>query len=122
MIEMMFAILILSIVILGLMGVLGSVLRNQSEGRIYEKVSIAANTVFGQAGQALSDDFEKKLVPDVFPPGRQPVTGLEEEVSFEISETRERDDLKRVDITLYWKDKDGREHQKSLSTKFVKGV
>jgi hypothetical protein len=122
MIEMMFAILILSIVILGLLGVLGSVLRNQSEGRTYEKVSIAANTVFGQAGQALADDFEKVLVPDVFPAGRQPVTGLEEEVTFEISETRERDDLKRIDITLYWKDKDGQEHSKALSTKFVKGV
>jgi hypothetical protein len=104
MMEIMFAMLILVVVILGLLGMLGSVLRSQSEGRIYEKVSIAANTVFGQAGQAISEDFEKSLVPD------------------EISEQREKDDLKRVDITLYWKDKDGQEHQKTLSTKFLKGV
>jgi hypothetical protein len=122
MMEIMFAMLILVVVILGLLGMLGSVLRSQSEGRIYEKVSIAANTVFGQAGQAISEDFEKSLVPDVFASGRQPVTGLEEEISFEISEQREKDDLKRVDITLYWKDKDGQEHQKTLSTKFLKGV
>ena len=73
MIEMMFAIMICSIVLLGLLGVLGSVLRNQAEGRTYETISIAANSVFGQAGQALSEDFQRPLVPDVFPEGRQPV-------------------------------------------------
>ena len=120
MLEMMFAILILSVVLLGLMSVLGSVLRNQSEGRIYETVSVAANTLFGQAGQALHDKFDKPLVPDTFAAGRQPMPNLEG-IEFEISENLEREDLKRVDIVLYWKDKAGAEHQKPMSTKFLKG-
>ena len=121
MIEMMFAILIISIVLLGLISVMGSVLRNQSEGRTYDQVTIAANSVFGLAGQALSDDFEKPLIPDTFVAGRQPMTSLEG-VSFEVTEQRERDDLKRVDVVIYWKDKTGNEHQKTLSTKFLKGL
>lgn len=119
MIEMMFAIFILSLVLLGLLGVLSSVLRNQAEGRSYELVSIAANSVFGQAGEALNEHFDHDLVPDVFAAGRQPVGGLEG-VEFELTETRERDDLKRVDITIYWKDKNGTQHQKFMTTKFVK--
>lgn len=116
----MFAILIFSIVIFGLMGVLSSVLRNQTEGRVYEKVSIAANSIFGQAGQALSDNFEKPLVPDTFAAGRQPVSNLEG-VTFEVTEALERDDLKRVDIVIYWKDNIGAERSKAMSTKFLKG-
>lgn len=119
MIEMMFAIMICSVVLLGLLGVLGSVLRNQAEGRTYEKVSVAANSIFGKAGQALSEDFERPLVPDVFPKGRQPVDGVQD-VSFEMSESQDRDDLRSVQIVLYWKDRDGHEHQKTMSTKFLK--
>jgi type II secretory pathway component PulJ len=119
MMEMMFALLILSIVILGLVSVLGAVLRNQSEGRAYDQVSIATNAIFADAGLALSEDFEKSLIPDTFRPGRQPMESLKE-VSFEVSETRERDDLKRVDIVVYWKDKNGIEHRKAMSTKFLK--
>lgn len=120
MIEMMFAIFILTLVLFGLLGVLTSVLRNQAEGRSYEKVSIAANAIFGQAGDALTEHFDHDLVPDVFAAGRQPLASLEG-VEFELSETRERDDLKRVDITIYWKDKNGAEHQKFMTTKFLKG-
>ena len=119
MMEMMFAIMICSVVLLGLLGVLGSVLRNQAEGRTYEQVSVAANSIFGKAGQALSEDFERPLVPDVFPKGRQPVDGVQD-VSFEMSESQDRDDLRSVQIILYWKDRDGREHQKTMSTKFLK--
>ena len=120
MIEMMFAILILSIVLLGLMSVLGSVLRNQSDGRIYETVSVAANAIFGQAGQAVHDNFDKPLIPGTFPAGRQPMTNLEG-IEFEVSETLEREDLKRVDLVIYWKDKAGAERRTNMSTKFLKG-
>ena len=119
MIEMMFAIMLCSVVLMGLLGVLSSILRYQSEGRIYDKVSVAANDVFGQAGEALSKDFERPLVPDVFPPGRQPLASLEG-VSFEVVETTERKDLKRVDLTLYWSDGRNIEHHKSMTTKFLK--
>jgi type II secretory pathway pseudopilin PulG len=119
MIEMMFAIMICTIVLLGLLGVLGSVLRNQAEGRVYEKVSIAANSIFGQAGQALSEDFDRPLVPAVFADGRQPVTNLDD-VEFEISQTLERDDLMRVDIVIHWADEKDVAHSKPMMTKFLK--
>ena len=120
MIEMMFAIMICTIVLMGLLSVLGSVLRNQAEGRTYEKISMAANSVFGQAGQALKEDFQRPLVPDVFPEGRQPLANLEG-VEFELSETAERDDLRRVDIIIYWTDEKGVEHKKPMTTKFLEG-
>lgn len=120
MVEMMFAIMICTVVLLGLLGVLGSVLRNQAEGRTYEKISIAANSVFGKAGQALSEDFDRPLVPDIFAEGRQDLANLEG-VSFEVSEELEAEDLKRVDIVIHWKDETGKEHSKSMTTKFLKG-
>lgn len=120
MVEMMFAMMICTIVLLGLVSVLGSVLRNQAEGRNYEKVSIAANTVFGRAGEALAEDFERPLVPDVFPEGRQPLPNLEG-LEFEISEETEREDLRRVDIILYWTDDKDKEHSKPMTTKFLRG-
>lgn len=119
MVEMMFAIMICSIVLLALLGVLGSVLRNQAEGRAYEKVSIAANSIFGQAGQALAEDFERPLVPELFSEGRQSVTNLDG-VEFEISQTLEKEDLMRVDIVVYWNDDKGSSHNKPFSTKFLK--
>jgi type II secretory pathway pseudopilin PulG len=119
MVEMMFAIMILSIVLLGLVSVLGSVLRNQFEGRNAEKVAIAANTLFAQAGHALTDHWDRPLVPDLFPAYRQDMANLEG-ISYELSETKERDDLKRVDIKIYWKDKNGNEHQKAMTTKILR--
>lgn len=120
MVEMMFAIMICTVVLLGLLGVLGSVLRNQAEGRTYEKISVAANSIFGKAGQALSEDFDRPLVPDIFAEGRQDLVNLEG-VSFEVSEELEAEDLKRVDIVIHWKDETGKEHSKSMTTKFLKG-
>lgn len=117
--EMMFAIMILSIVLLALVSVLGSVLRHQYEGRNAEKISIAANQVFGKAGHALAEHWERALVPDVFPAGKQALASVEG-ISYEVSETKERNDLKRVNITLYWKDKDGTEHQKDMFTKILR--
>jgi len=119
MMEMMFAIMILSIVLLALVSVLGSVLRHQFEGRNAEKVSIAANTLFGQANHALAEHWERPLVPDVFPGYRQDMANLEG-ISYELSETKERNDLKRVDIKIYWKDKNGAEHQKAMFTKVLR--
>ena len=121
MVEMMFAIMICSIVLLGLLAVLGSVLRNQEEGHNYEKVSIAANLIFSRAGQALENDFDQVLVPDIFAEGRQPLENLPD-VSFEISETLvpAKEDLKQVEIVIYWNDKKGVEHRKSMSTKFLR--
>lgn len=119
MVEMMFAIMILSIVLLGLVSVLGSVLRHQYEGRNAEKVSIAANTLFAQAGHALAEHWDRALVPDVFPGYRTDLSNLED-VSYELSETKERNDLKRVDIKIFWKDKNGNEHQKAMFTKILR--
>jgi hypothetical protein len=119
MVELMFAIMIFSVVLLGLLGVLSSLVRYQSEGRAYEKVSVAANAIFGQAGEALARDFDKPLVPDLFPAGRQPMANLEG-VTFEVMETAERPDLKRVDLTLYWTDERNIEHHKSMTTRFLK--
>ncbi len=121
MVEMMFAVMILSVVLLGMLGIIGTVLRNLEDGRTYEKVSIAANSLFGQAGLALSENFEKSLFPDTFIHGVQEFPGLEG-VSYEVKEERERDDLKRVEVTLFWKSKDGLEHKKTFMTKFVKGA
>lgn len=118
MVEMMFAILIFSIVLLGLLGVLSSLLRHQAEGRAYEQVSVAANSLFGLAGEALAEDFDRPLVPDVFPAGRQSVPNLEG-ITFELVETAERADLKRVDLSLYWRDRQNVEHHKSMSTRFL---
>lgn len=120
MVEMMFAIMICSIVLLGLLGVLTSVLRNQAEGRTYERISVAASTIFGRAGEALAENWSRPLVPDVFEAGRQPVPNLEE-LAFEVEETAEKDDLKRVDVTLYWTDEGGGARQKTMTTKFLKG-
>lgn len=119
MVEMMFAIMILSVVLLALVSVLGSILDNQYQSRTYDKVSIAANTVFGQARQALAEHFERPLVPDVFPAGRQKVANLEG-VSFEVTETRVRPDLKQVDLLIHWTDKQGHEHHKPMTTKFLR--
>jgi prepilin-type N-terminal cleavage/methylation domain-containing protein len=119
MIELMFSILICSIVLMGLLGVLGSLIRDQAEGRTYERVSLAASTVFGEAGEAIARDFYAPLVPDIFAEGRQPVGDIEG-VEFEISETQVRDDLKKVDIVLYWTDEKNAEHQKQMSTYFLK--
>ncbi len=119
MIELLFALLILTIVILGMVGVLASLLRYQSDGRNYEKVGIAGGIVFGQAGLALSENFERPLVPDLFEAGRQPLSEIEG-LSFEVVETRERDDLKRVDLTIFWADESGAQREKTMSTKFLK--
>lgn len=119
MVEMMFAILILSVVLLGLLAVLSSILRYQSEGRTYEKVSVAANDVFGQAGEALAENFDRPLVPDVFARGRHALPNLDG-VTFEIADTAERADLRRVDLTLYWNDERNVEHRKTMTTKFLK--
>lgn len=121
MVEMMFAVMILAIVILGLLGIISTVLRNLEEGRTYEKLSIAATSVFGQAGLALEENFDRPLLPDTFSEGVHEFPGLEG-VSYEVKEERERDDLKRVEVTLFWKSKGGSEHKKTLMTKFVKGV
>lgn len=119
MIEMMFAIMICSVVLLALLSVLSSMLRYQKDGRAYEKVSVAANSILGQAGEALADDFERPLVPDVFPAGRQALASVEG-VTFEVGEVAERVDLRRVDVTLYWLDGRGVEHSKTMTTKFLK--
>jgi type II secretory pathway pseudopilin PulG len=119
MVEMMFAILILSVVLLGLVSVLGSILDNQYNSRAYDKVSIAANTVFGQARQALAEHFDRPLVPDVFPAGRQTLPNLDG-VSYEITQTPKRPDLMQVDLVIHWTDKRGQEHHKSMSTKFLR--
>lgn len=121
MVEMMFATMILAIVLLGLLGVIATVLRNLDDGRTYEKVGIAASSVFGQAGLAVSEDFEKSLFPDTFTPGVQEFPGLDG-ISFEIREELEREDLKRVEVTLYWTSKDKGEHRKTFMTKFLKGA
>lgn len=118
MVEMMFAIMILSIVLLALVSVLGTILDNQMSGRTYDKVSIAANMVFGQARLALAERFDRPLVPDVFPSGRQKLANLEG-VSYELSETKERKDLARVDLTIHWTDKNVDRH-KTMSTKFLR--
>ena len=115
--EMMFAIMILSIVLLALVSVLGSLLENQVRGRAYDKVNIAANMIFGQARQALAEHFDRPLVPGVFPAGRQRLIDLD--ISYEVNQTAERPDLTRVDLTLYWADKT-MEHHKTMSTKFLK--
>lgn len=115
--EMMFAIMILSVVLLGLVSVLGSLLENQMRGRSYDKVNIAANMLFGQARQALAEHFDRPLVPNVFPAGRQRLIDLD--ISYEVSQTNERHDLIRVDLTLYWADKTV-QRQKSMSTKFLR--
>lgn len=119
MVEMMFAIMICSFVLLGLLGVLSSVLRNQAESRNYEKISIAANSIFGQVGQALDEDFERPLTPHLFAPGRQELTNLEG-IGFEVTQVRERQDLMRVDIVIYWDDEKGVPHKKTMSTKFLR--
>lgn len=119
MVEMMFAIMICSVVLLALLAVLSTLVRQQTEGRAYEKLSVAANALFGQAGEALTRDFDKPLIPDVFPAGRQPMANVEG-VSFEVAETKERADLKRVDVSLYWTDARNANHQLTMSTKFVK--
>lgn len=121
MVEMMFAVMILSVVILGLLGIISTVLKNLEEGRNFEKVSIAANSLFGQAGLALSENFEVSLFPDTFTEGVQDFPGIEG-VRYEVKEARERDDLKRVEVTLFWKSKDSVEHKKTFMTKFVKGA
>lgn len=121
MVEMMFAILILSVVLLGLLGIITTVLRNLEDGRSYEKVDIAANSLLGQAGLAASENFEISLFPDTFSEGVQAFPGLEG-ISYEIKEELEREDLKRVEVTLFWKNKDGAERQKTFMTKFVKGA
>ena len=116
--EMMFAIMILSIVLLALVSVLGTILENQVRGRSYDKVSIAANMLFGQARHALAEHFDRPLVPDVFPSGRQDLANVEG-VIYEISQTQRRSDLIQVDLVLYWSDKSG-SHQKAMSTKFLR--
>jgi len=120
MVEMMFAIMILSIVLLALVSVLGTILDNQMSGRTYDKVSIATNMLFGQARLALAEKFDRPLVPDVFPSGRQKLANLEG-ISYEISETMEpgRSDLARVVLTIYWTDKSAERH-KTMSTKFLR--
>ena len=118
MVEMMFAIMILSIVLLALVSVLGTILDNQMSGRTYDKVSIAANMIFGQARLALAEHFDRPLVPDVFPSGRQKLANLDG-VSYELSETMERNDLARVDLTIHWTDKNVDRH-KTMSTKFLR--
>ena len=121
MVEMMFAVMILSVVILGLLGIISTVLKNLEEGRNFEKISIAANSLFGQAGLALSESFEVSLFPDTFTEGVQDFPGIEG-VRYEVKEERERDDLKRVEVTLFWRSKDSVEHKKTFMTKFVKGA
>lgn len=118
MVEMMFAIMILSIVLLALVSVLGSLLEQQTRGRSYDKVAIATNQVFGQARQALAEHFDRPLVPDVFPSGRQKLPDLDG-VSYEITQTMERTDLARVDLVIYWTEKNG-EHRRAMSTKFLR--
>ncbi len=120
MVEMMFAILILSLVLLGMLGVISTVLRNLEDGRSYEKVSIAANSIFGQAGLALSENFEKSLFPETFTEGVQPFPDLDG-IQYQVTEARERDDLKRLEVTIFWKNKDGTDRKKTFMTKFVKG-
>ncbi len=115
--EMMFAIMILSVVLLGLVSVLGSILDNQRRGRSYDKVCVAANMIFGRARQALAEHFDRPLVPNVFPGGRQQLVDLE--VSYEVTQTSERSDLTRVDLTLHWADKNVERH-KTMSTKFLR--
>lgn len=121
MVEMMFALLILSVVLLGLLGVITTVLRNLEDGRAYEKVDIAANSLFGQAGLAAAENFEKSLFPDTFAEGVHQFPGLEG-ILYEVKEELEREDLKRVEVTLFWKNKDGAERKKTFMTKFVKGT
>lgn len=116
--EMMFAIMILSIVLLALVSVLGSLLDQQMRGRSYDKAAIATNQIFGQARQALAEHFDRPLVPDVFPSGRQTMPELEG-FSYEITETMERPDLARVDLVLHWKEKTV-EHHRAMSTKFLR--
>lgn len=116
--EMMFAIMILSIVLLALVSVLGSLLDQQVRGRSYDKVAIAANQIFGQARQALAEHFDRPLVPDVFPSGRQELANLEG-VSYEVTETMERPDLARVDLVIRWNEKSV-EHHRNMSTKFLR--
>lgn len=118
MMEMMFAIMILSIVLLALVSVLGSLLDQQMRGRSYDKVAIAANQVFGQARQALAEHFDRPLVPDVFSGGRQKLADLEG-ISYEVSQTMERPDLARVDLTIHWTEKTT-DHHRSMSTKFLR--
>ena len=55
MVEMLFAILLLSIVLLGLVSVLGSILRNQAEGKSY--------------GRGISD---RRIVPERRPKASRP--------------------------------------------------
>lgn len=121
MVEMMFALLILSVVLLGLLGIITTVLRNLEDGRTYEKVNIAANSLFGQAGLAAAENFEKSLFPDTFAEGVQEFPGLEG-ILYEVHEELEREDLKRVEVTLFWENKDGTERKKTFMTKFVKGA
>lgn len=116
--EMMFAIMVLSIVLLALVSVLGSMLDQQMRGRSYDKVAIAANQIFGQARQALAEHFDRPLVPNVFPSGRQELANLEG-VSYEVTQTMERNDLARVDLTIHWTEK-GIGHHRSMSTKFLR--
>lgn len=120
MMELLFAMLILTVVIMGMVGVLASLIQRQAEGLNYEKVSIAGDLIFGQAGQALSENFDRPLIPDLFEEGQQPIAELEG-FSVEVTETQERDDLKRVDIAIFWTDENGVSRRKSMSTKFLKG-
>lgn len=115
----MFAIMILSIVLLALVSVFGSVLRNQFEGRSAEKVSIAANALFGKAGHALAEHWDRPLVPEIFPGYRTDLPNVEG-ISYELKESELAKDLKRVDIKLYWKDKSGNEHAKEMFTKILR--
>lgn len=119
MVELLFAVMLCSLVLLGLIGVLASILRTQIDGRAYERVGVAASAIFGRAEQALSEDFERALIPDLFDDGVQPLENFEE-IEFEVSETLERDDLKRVDLTIYWRDEKGDVRQKKLTTKFLR--
>ncbi len=120
MVEMMFAIMILSVVLLGMVGSISTVLRNLEDGRSNERVSIAANSIFGQAGLALSENFEKSLIPGTFSEDVQPFPELNG-IEYQVTEARERDDLKRVEVTILWKNKDGTARKKTFMTKFLKG-
>lgn len=119
MVELMFALLIISIVILGAMSLLGTILRNQKDGRIYEKVSVVANEVFGRIGEALSEDFETEIKPSFFGDDPQPLEGITYEVLPSAGDNRE--DLKTVKVKFSWKDEAGRPREKVISTKFLRG-
>ena len=111
--ELILSLLLTTLAVLGLVGVVSYSLRAQVKSSQAHVASVIAATRIEDARVTVLKDFALSL--DL------PRQAAPEQTGFEVAvrETREGDDLKRVDVSVYWTDREGPQ-QYDLWTKLVR--